>query len=114
MDERGKKEKLAAYKERKVVGGILAIKNSANGKTLLLSTTDMQGSKNRFAFSQQTGGCIHMKLQKDWIAFGAGVFALEVLDELNKKPTQTDGEFGDDIKALEAMWLDKFDAASLY
>ena len=114
MDKQNKKEMLAAYKERKVIGGICAIKNIANGKMLLLSVLDLQGYKNRFGFSQATGGCINVRLQKDWEKFGADSFVLETLEELVKKETQTLKEFSDDIKTLKEIWLEKPDPDMLY
>jgi hypothetical protein len=77
------KEKLQEYKERKQIGGVYAIKNSINGKILLLSTADLKGIKNRFEFSIATNNCINHKLQKDWNEFGKNVFSFEVLEELS-------------------------------
>ena len=114
MEKQNKKEILATYKERKIIGGVYLIKNNENNKALLLSTTDLQGSKNRFEFSQKTGSCVTLKLQKEWVEFGSNAFTMEVLEELNKNDTQTLKEFGDDIKMLEEIWLEKLDANNLY
>jgi hypothetical protein len=114
MDSACKREKKAAYREREVVGGIYAIRNTASGKLLLQSTADMAGSRNRFAFSQQTGSCVSMKLQRDWAVYGKAAFVWEILEELVKKETQTEGEFSEDLRALKALWEEKFDPAVLY
>jgi len=114
MDQQTKKDIQAAYRERKVVGGIYAIKNAVNGKIFLAGTTDMNGMKNRFAFSRQTGGCFNLKLKKDWDEFGKEAFTFEVLEELDQNELQTAKEFKADIKTLEEMWLEKFDSAILY
>ncbi len=49
-----KKELKARYKDRRIIGGVFVIRNTATNKLFLDSTTDLQGSKNRFAFAQQT------------------------------------------------------------
>ncbi|WP_277668850.1 GIY-YIG nuclease family protein [Caproiciproducens galactitolivorans] len=87
MDKQNKKELTAAYKGRKVVGGIYAIVNRQNGKMLLLSTCDLQGSRNRFAFAKEIGSCINLKLTEDWRKYGNAAFDFTVLEELSKKVT---------------------------
>jgi len=114
MEKPNKKEILATYKERKIIGGVYLIRNTVNNKALLLSTTDLQGSKNRFEFSLKTGSCVTLKLQKEWSEFGASAFTMEVLEDLNKTDAQTLKEFGDDIKTLEEIWLEKLDTDNLY
>ncbi|MDR3644354.1 MAG: GIY-YIG nuclease family protein [Clostridia bacterium] len=114
MEAQSKKEIRAAYKERKVTGGICAIKNTCSGRMLLAAVADLQGYRNRFEFSKATGGCINIKLQKDWDSLGADAFAFEVLEELVKKEAQTSKEFLDDIATLKEMWLEKLDPELLY
>jgi len=112
--EQSRKEKINAYKQRRLIGGIYQIRNLINGKCLLQSTTDLAGSKNRFDFSCYTGSCISYKLQKDWTAFGKDSFVFEILEELTQKETQTAKEFSEDIKTLEEIWMEKIDSGILY
>lgn len=114
MDKLAKRTRTTEYKERKIIGGVYAVRNTVNGKRLILSASDLQGSKNRFVFSQQTNGCVNPKLSRDWEQFGAGSFAFEVLEELEKKETQTSKEFAEDIKTLEEIWLEQLNPAELY
>jgi hypothetical protein len=114
MKNQNRKQLLEAYKERKIVGGICTIKNTANGKMFLAAVTDLQGYKNRYEFSQATGGCVDLRIQKDWDKFGREVFVFEVLEELEKSETQTSKEFSDDIKTLKEIWLEKLDPHNLY
>ena len=114
MSEKTRKELQAQYKEREVTGGVYVIRNLADNRLLVDATTDLQGIKNRFAFSQKTGSCVYLKLQKDWAVSGGGGFALEVLEELNKGETQTQAEFKADIDILRDMWLDKLSGESFY
>ena len=114
MEKLTKKEKLVEYKERKITGGVYVIENTASGKSLLLSSPNLQGCKNRFIFSQKTNSCVDMKLQKDWEIFGASAFQLKVLEELEKKDTQTSKEFSDDIKMLHELYLEKLNPDKMY
>ena len=102
-----KKELIAAYKERKVVGGVYAIKNTLSGRRMIEATTDMCGSKNRFDFAQRNNLCVNKKIEAEWKKLGAGSFAFEVLEELEKEPAQTSEKFQADVAALKELWLEK-------
>ena len=71
------------------------------------ATTDIQGSKNRFDFSQKTGSCVDMRVRQDWETLGADSYVFEVLEEYPKGDTQTTKEFEADIAALKELWLEK-------
>lgn len=114
MEKSQKKELLAEYKARKVIGALYSIKNTMNGKALILCTLNLEGSKNRFAFSQKMGGCENLKLREDWKNFGANAFVFEVLEELKMGEGQTQKEFQDDLKILYSLWIEKTDAAKMY
>ena len=114
MDKQSRKELTAAYKDRKVTGGIYAIVNSRNGKMLLLSTCDLLGSRNRFEFAKKTGSCINLKLQSDWQDYGNTAFDFKILEELTKKESQTDKEFTDDVETLLELWTEKLQEKDLY
>jgi hypothetical protein len=109
-----KKELQAEYKERKIIGGVFAVKNTLTGKMLLDSSADMRGSINRFEFSKKTGSCMSMKLQKDWKPTDAPPFIIEVLEELEKGNNQTDAEFKSDLLTLKEIWLEKLADSDLY
>ena len=113
-DNKTKKELIAQYKEREITGGIYAIKNVLSDKLLLGATTDLNGYKNRFEFSQKTGSCIDHKLQSDWSKHGGEKFVFEVLDTLKKEKTQTEKEFKAEIDLLKEMWLDKLSDREFY
>lgn len=114
MEKTNKKELQAAYKERKVIGGIYVIKNTSNEKMLLQSTADLQGSRNRYEFTRKIGSFTHLKLQEDWRELGSAAFQFEVLEELEKMETQTTREFADDLKTLFEIWFEKLDSEKLY
>ncbi|MDR1194176.1 MAG: GIY-YIG nuclease family protein [Peptococcaceae bacterium] len=112
MRSETKKELAAAYRSREVVGGVFAVRNTIHGKILLEATADLQGSRNRFAFMKRTGSCYHLKLQAEWSE--TPPFEFEVLEELAKGPTQTDGEFKEDLETLRTLWLEKTGADNCY
>jgi len=114
VKNQNRKEMLMTYKERKVIGGVYVIKNTENGKMLLLSGTNLQSCKNRFEFSQKTGSCVNLKLQQDWKKLGGDIFTFEILEEVEKKDTQTEKEFIEDIKLLEQILIEKLDSDKLY
>lgn len=114
MDKQLRKEILAAYKERQVTGGIYIIKNTVNGKMLLLSAADLQGAKNRFEFCRLMNSCTYVKLQKDWEQLGADSFVFETLEDLKTQEGQTSKEFKDELKVLEELWLEKLNGDKLY
>ena len=113
-DNKAKKDLIAQYKEREVIGGIYTIRNRLNDKLLLGVATDLQGSKNRFEFSQMTGSCIDLKLKSDWNKTGSEQFVFEVLEELKKGETQTEKEFKADLECLKELWLDKLSDCDFY
>jgi hypothetical protein len=114
MDKQNRKELRAAFKEQKDIGGICAIKNTANGKILVLPVINLRAYKSRFEFSQQTGSCAEEKLLSEWEKYGAKGFTLEILEELERMEEQTPKEFRNDLNTLKEIWLEKFDSDNLY
>ncbi len=114
MDKQNRKSMVDAYKERVVVGGVWAVKNAKSGKLLLGADANLNGAKNKFGFFTATGVCPYLELSKDWEAFGKDAFAFEVLEEIRKKPEQSDREFKEDLETLREMWGERIGAAGLY
>ncbi|MDR1628729.1 MAG: GIY-YIG nuclease family protein [Oscillospiraceae bacterium] len=109
-----KKELQREYQSRTVTGGVVAIKNTVTGKVFLDKTVNLQGTLNRFAFSQNTKTCIHAKLRSDWQTHGTESFVIEVLESLDKEETQSDKEFREDVAVLLDCWLEKIPPEELY
>ena len=101
---------LTAYKERPVVGGVCAIRNTATGRVLLFSCLDPKGKQNRFSFAVSTGTCIEAALQKDWRELGPAVFTFETLETLEKKPDQTDRDYREELALLLELWRERLAA----
>lgn len=109
-----KKELMREYKERTVSGGLYKITNTAHQMYLLATCTNLQGLKNHFEFSQNTGSCVMPLLKNDWNEYGAKAFTFEIIDEIEMKDTQTTKEFQDELKILRDIWAEKFDKEKSY
>ena len=106
MDKQQRREAAAAYKTRRMQGGVFQIRNTGTGRILLRRTADLRGSQNRFQFAQMTGSCTDYALQAEWGRDGKA-FVFEVLEELVQKETQTEAEFKADVEALFELWQEK-------
>jgi hypothetical protein len=109
-----RKEITNAYKERKISGGVYTITNTQNGKYFLGYAANIQSVRNRFQFALTTGSTIHPKLQKDWKESGPQAFTLQVLEELEQKPEQSQAEFVEDLQTLEELWRANLDTSKEY
>jgi hypothetical protein len=109
-----RRELSKAYKERKRCGGIYTITNTQNGKYLIGHTVDVASVRNRFHFAITTGSAVDPRLRGDWEAFGATAFTLEVREELEQGPEQSQAAFLADLKTLEQLWRANLDASKEY
>jgi hypothetical protein len=109
-----RKEISNEYKERKLYGGVYTITNTLSGKYLIDYAANLKSVQNRFQFAVTTGTTVHPKLQKDWDELGAQAFTLEVLEELEQKPEQSQAEFMDDLKTLKQLRSADLDASKEY
>lgn len=114
MNGEDKKCMLSKYKERKITGGIISIKNNINGKVLFEASLNTEANRNRFEFCKKTGSAISLKIQKDWNTYGSEAFTFEVLEELTKGENQTMQEFEGDVKVLKEIWLEKLQNTEFY
>lgn len=107
MDKLSKKALKDQYKSREIIGGVYCIRCSANNAVWLKSTTDMQGSRNRYAFSISTNTSPEIYIAEAWAMYGPSAFSFEILEEIKKKETQSTKEFSDDIATLLELWTEK-------
>jgi len=114
MDKDRKREIVNEYKQRKTKGGVYKVTNTANGRYMLKAEVDLQSFQNRFNFAQRMNTCLHPKMQKDHKEYGSGVFALEFLEEVEKKEDESDMGFRDRLKRMEEAWAEKFDREKAY
>jgi hypothetical protein len=116
LDQEARKRLIDDYKKRSRTdtGGVYLIRNTKNGKILVEIASDIEAAENRFGFSQKTGSCINMKLNKDWAVYGPDVFKFEIAETIDKNENQTPMEFREDLNVLKQMWMEKLDAEILY
>jgi hypothetical protein len=116
MSDKTKKELADKYKTRKIVGGVYVVRNTVGDKSLVECAVDLQGGKNRFEFSKNTGSCVEPRIQDDWNEFGAKSFSFEILEEISKDNNRTDAEFKADLLLLKEIWTEKLlkDGKALY
>lgn len=102
-----RKELKAQYKARRVEGGVYRILNNASGRFYLHYSANIQATRNWFAGCRKLGTCEHPRIRDDWKKFGGEVFALEVLDLLEKQEEQLPEEFKQDLEMLFKLWAEK-------
>ena len=86
--------------------GIGVVRNTANGKVLLLASQDIASLLNRHRAQLRLDAHRNLELQRDWQAGGERRFVFEVVDTLT--PKDTPGyDPADDLRALEQLWLEK-------
>ncbi len=107
MEKLSKKELKEQYKNRTVTGGVYCIKCDDNGHMWMKSTKDLEGQKNRLAFSISTNSCPEPDMLTEWNQYGANSFSFVVLEDMKKGETQTEREFTNDIELLLEMWIEK-------
>lgn len=95
------------YKTGRRPAGVYRITNRANGKMLVESSLNLDGSRNRFNFEVRNG-CLrnHPDLQREWNEFGAEYFEFEVLEEV-KLDDESLRDVRDELAKLEQKWLGK-------
>lgn len=114
MEKNRRKELQELYKNRKVIGGVYRIINRENGRFMLQQTTNINAAHNAFEGFIKTDNCTHPRLIKDWKQYGKEAFAIEDLDTIEKKETQTNAEFDNDLQTLFEMWDEKLEAGNRY
>jgi hypothetical protein len=101
-----KKEIKKQYKQSLRPMGIFQIKNLANNKIFIGSSSNIEGKLNSIKFQLEMGSYINKDLQKDFNQFGVENFLFETLDILEPKQ-DTEYNYNEDLKTLEEMWIDK-------
>jgi hypothetical protein len=102
------------YKERRLRGGVYTITNTVNGKYLIGHAADLASMRNRFQFAVTTGSAVDPRLRADWAEMGASAFRLDVLEEIEQQPEQSQADFLDDLRTLEQLLRASFDTSKAY
>jgi hypothetical protein len=94
------------YKEATRPMGVGIVRNTANGRALVVSGRELPALLNRHRAQLQLNAHSNRSLQDDWNRLGPTNFEFAVLDTLTPADV-TDYDPTDDLRALEALWLEK-------
>ena len=104
MDRR---EVIKEYKRTLQPMGIVQVKNIKNGRVYIIASANTAGSINSIRFQLKMGVFLPSPaLAADWKELGERCFLIEVIDDL-KPVDDPDHDYREDLKTLEAIWLDK-------
>ena len=106
MENKTRKELNREYLERVKPSGVFQVKNLANGKVLLGSSLNLEGSLNKHHFMLKIGSHTNKALQADWNEFGPEQFVFEVLEEVQRRDDPS-FNLSDELVLLEMVWLEK-------
>ena len=106
-----RKAAVAAYKERRAIPGIYALRCEASGEIWVGQTPDLTTASNRIWFTLRQGSSPHRDLQSAWNRHGADQFAFDELErfddpELGLVPDAV-------IRKRLAHWRARLDAAAI-
>lgn len=83
MSKQDRKAALAAYKERKVVAGVFAVRCAASGEAWVGRAGDMSTIRNRLWFALGNGSHPVRSLQVAWTMHGPDAFSFEELERID-------------------------------
>ena len=102
-----RKELKEAYKSMKFKMGVFQVRNTANGKIFIDSSTDLERIWNRHRTQLKFGGHPNQKLQEDWRKYGEEAFVYEILDQLPESDDRSPADISRELKALEDMYVEE-------
>ena len=82
MSQSARKAAIAAYRERKVVGGIFAVRCLPSGQLWVGVAPDLSTIQNRIWFALRQGASTNKAMQAAWQDHGAESFAFEEVERL--------------------------------
>lgn len=103
-----RKAAVAAYKERKVVGGVYAVRCAPTGQCWVGRTPDLSAVQNRLWFTLRHGGFPHRVVQAAWRDYGAEAFTFEEVERFDDEELADLGDRG--LKERLAHWRRTLDA----
>lgn len=109
VDKEKRKQLTAAYKMQKPTGGVYVVRNRETGLFFIRGDSNLEGSQNRFEFAKKTG-CMYIQLKKEWEEYGSEAFEFVVLEETEKKETESPAAFKERLKKMEERWREKLTA----
>jgi len=102
-----RREMIREYKKSIRPMGIVQVRNIRNDRVYLTASANTAATINSIRFQLKMGAFLpSASLAQDWMELGEENFVIEVLDEL-KAVDDPKYDYQDDLKALEAMWMEK-------
>ncbi len=94
-----------AYKLAPKTAGVVAIRNTENGRIFLISSLNLHGVLDRHRFQLEHGSHSIDALQRDWKELGPAAFSFETVETLpvNEDPAY---DYSEDLEILEQIWID--------
>jgi hypothetical protein len=83
MNNEARKAAVTAYKERKVVGGVYAVRCIASGQAWVGQWADIQTIQTRIWFTLRQGSHPKRELLEAWRLHGETEFSFEILEKLD-------------------------------
>lgn len=105
MTPNRKKELKKQYEEIKIDAGVYQIRNTINGKVLIMKTPNLKTINGKL-FMLKNGSIYNEAIQKDLIEFGSEAFVIEILEVLEEKE-DLHWDKKDALKKLEEKWISK-------
>ncbi|HEY0995251.1 MAG TPA: GIY-YIG nuclease family protein [Gemmatimonadaceae bacterium] len=102
-----RKQLTREYKESARPMGVYRVRNLHTGASLVGRSVDLPAVLNRERAQLKLNAHRNTALQRDWNTLGPDAFAFEVLDTITRPADQPDHDPADDLKVLEALWLDR-------
>jgi len=99
-----------AHKETPRPMGVFRVRNVAESRSFVGSSTNLTGILNRHRFQLRAGNHASRPLQADWNRLGEDAFAFESLDELDPI-TEPGHDPTPDLEELETLWRERLAAA---
>lgn len=101
-----RKKLIADYKRTPRPAGLWVVRNEPYGVWLVGPSPDLPAMLNRLRFQLEMDSHPDKELQADWNALGPDAFTIDVLDELERRETDT-GDISDDLAVLLQVWLER-------
>ena len=100
-----REELKAEFKQMTPPMGVFHIKNTANGKVFIGSSSDLKAIWHRQKLQLDTGLHVNRDLQKDWTEQGMSHFVYEILEEI-KPSNDPSFDVKKELQVLEALYLE--------
>jgi len=108
MKGEARKAAVAAYKERKVVGGVYAVRCAASGETWVGHWPNIETIQTRLWFTLRQGTHPRKELVEAWRRHGEAQFSFEILERLEDEPSSYTRD--SDLKDLASRWRETLKA----